>query len=532
MHRNLGLVWRMLCPPIAASQVSFPDGPESQDATSSPMRTRTALLLCVVGVSLPFLMAPFPPSTDLAQHMAQVRLAGDVLAGRAPELAIAWLAPNNLVYAILAALSAVMAPTTAARVGLWLVMLCWTLATLALAVRRGRDPLLGVVASVLAFQSALYWGFLNFLVGWPVFVVWLQLTSAPVRTHQRWRHGLALIATGLLLYSAHILWFALGGVWLLLAGILTRPPVFIWLLRLGSMVPGAWLAAVWYPQLTQHRARFETGAMWRPDWWQRLHPLELLKTIMGGPAGPGPAAIGGALVFWVLVVLVTRWGEVRRHSDRMLLSAAAMMGLLALVGPDKYMNTIHFGQRWAPCAAALLLVGLPAPRLRLRVAFSVGLLGAACTATCLAWLSFATMEMSGFRAALDASPPNARVLGLDMVGESEFVGGRPFMQMMAYVQAEKGGSLHFSFAEHGSSLVSYRSPREFSWNPALAWHPERVRTEDVLAFDIVLMNAVPRDHETFRQHAPVVPITETGRWRLYAVGRPMLERKEGSGSRE
>ncbi len=503
-------------------------GPSSFDVVSGPMRARTALLLCVVGVSLPFLMAPFPPSTDLAQHMAQVRLAGDVLSGRAPEMAIAWLAPNNLAYAILGALSAVMPPTTAARVGLWLLVLSWALASLALAVRRGRDPLLGVTASVLAFQASVYWGFLNFLVGWPVFVVWLQLTGTPARTSKRWRHYLALVAVGLLLYSAHILWFVLGGVWVLLVGTLIRPPRVTWLLQLGSMVPGALLASVWYPQLVQHRAQFETGALWRSDWWQRLQPMELLKTIMGGPAGPSPAAMGGALAFWVLMVLITRWGEVRRHSDRALLLAAAMLGLLALVAPDKYMNTIYFAQRWAPCSAALLLVGLPVPRLPFRAAFSAGILGAVCMATCLAWHSFSTVEMTGFRAALDASPPNARVLGLDMVGESDFVGGRPFMQMMAYLQAEKGGSLNFSFAEHGSSLVSYRAPRERSWNPTLVWHAERAQMADILAFDIVLMNAVPRDHQDFREHAPVLPITKTGRWRLYSVRRAKVEQEPES----
>jgi hypothetical protein len=482
-----------------------------------PLRARTAVLLCVVGVSLPFLMAPIAPCTDLAQHMAQVRMAGEVLAGQAPALSIAWLAPNNLVYAVLAGLSAVMPPTTAARVGLWLVMLAWVLASLALAVRRGRDPLLGVAASVLAFQAALYWGFLNFLLGWPVFLLWLQLTSAQAPLTRRLRHGMALVGVSLLLYSAHILWFALGGVWLLLASLLTRQPLSAWLLRFGSMVPAALLAARWYPQLAQHRAQFETGAAWQFPVWHRLHPLELLKSVMGGPAGPSPAAMGGALGFWVLLVLVTRWGELRRHSDRMLLYAAALLGLIALAAPDKYLNTISFAQRWAPCSVALLLQGLPAPRLRLRAVVSASMLGAACLATCFAWLSFSSMEMTGFRAASDASPPSARVLGLDMVGESEFVGGRPFIQMMAYLQAEKGGSLNFSFAEHGSSLVSYRSPRVRTWNPTLVWHAERARVVDILAFDVVLMNALPQVHQSFRAYAPVVPITDVGRWRLYAV---------------
>lgn len=165
----------------------------------------------------------------------------------------------------------------------------------------------------------------------------------------------------------------------------------------------------------------------------------------------------------------------------------------------------------------------------MRAAFAAGLLGTASLATCLAWLSFSTVEMTGFRDALAASPPNARVLELDLVGKSEFVGGRPFMQMMAYLQAEKGGSLNFSFAEHGSSLVSYRSPRVRTWTPALEWRPERTRAADMLAFDVVLMNAVAVDHQTFREHAPVVQITTTGRWRLYAVRGTKAESKDEAG---
>lgn len=484
------------------------------------MRARTAAILCVVGVSLPFLLAPIPPSTDLAQHIAQVRLARDVLAGQAPELSIAWLAPNNLVYALLGALSLVLPPAPAARVGLWMVVLAWVLAALGLAIKRDRDPLVAAVASVLAFQAGVYWGFVNFLVGWPAFALWVHLTSAPPPTGRRLlRHSLGLMATSLLLFGAHILWFVMGGVWLLISGIVARPQVRGWFVRFGSMVPAVLLTAAWYPGFAQFRAQFNTRAMWRPDWWQRGNPLELLQTIMGGPAGPGPMAMGAALTFWVLLVLLTRRGELRRTSDPVLLTAAALLGLVALAGPDKYMNTIYFAQRWAPAAAALLLIGLPAPRLRLRTAFAAGLVGAAGLATSLAWLSFSTVEMTGFRAALDAAPASPRVLGLDFVGSSQFVGARPFMQMMAYVQAEKGGAVNFTFAEHGSSLVSYRAPRVRSWNPSLDWRPEMVRVADVLAFDVVLVNGLPPSHQAFRGFAPVVPITHTGRWRLYAVQR-------------
>ncbi len=195
------------------------------------------------------------------------------------------------------------------------------------------------------------------------------------------------------------------------------------------------------------------------------------------------------------------------------------------------MNTIFFAQRWAPCVLVLLVVGLPAPRLPFYLEVVGGLLGAACTATCLAWYLFSALEMTGFDATIEATPPNARVLELDMVRQSRFVGGRPFMQMMAYLQAEKGGSLNFSFAEHGSGLVSYRSPRELTWTPGLEWYPERAQTRDLLEFDVVLMNAKPEIHQRFQASASVAPTTVDGRWRLYTVRRAGSGTVNGSGGR-
>jgi hypothetical protein len=311
----------------------------------------------------------------------------------------------------------------------------------------------------------------------------------------------------------------MGGIWLVLSGLLVRPPRLAWLLRLSSMAPGVLLAALWYPKFMESRSIFKTGADWMTMPWERLSPVRFCENLMGGQGGPWPAATGAALALWLLTVVITRWGSLRQQSDRLLLVMAAVFGAIVLFAPAKYTNTIFFAQRWAPCAVALLLVGLPEPRFPRHLEIFGLLLGAACATTSLAWRSFSTEEMSGFQEALDATPANARILELDSVHESRFVGGRPFMQMMGYLQAEKGGMLNFSFAEHGSSLVSYRQPRELTWSPGLEWHPERVRKEDVLQFDVVLLNGKPETHQWFPSAAPVTAKTTTGRWRLYAVRR-------------
>lgn len=492
-------------------------GPKRVEA-GRESRARAYMLLAVL-TSLPFLFAPFPPSTDLPQHIAQIRLASDVLAGRAPQLLITWGAPNNLVYLPLAALYALLSATWAARVGLWLLALTWGFAALWLARQRGRSSAAGLIVGVLAFQAGLYWGFLNFLLGWPFFVVWLQLLDEHDR-NRRWRAG-ALCAVALALYGAHILWFAAGALWALVDGIVSRRPARELGWRALSLVPGALLAARWYPTLTASRALFRTAAVWSSPPWQRLSPTGLAEMAMGGAAGPWPGVTGAALLLWGAAALVTRWRDLAGKSDRRLLWAGGLLAAIALFAPDRYMNTLFFAQRWGPCAVALLIIGLPAPRLPRPTEIAVAVLGLATVATCVAWHSFSSVEMTGFETALAAAPPAARVLELDTVGVSRFVGeGRPFIHMMAYLQAKNDGTLSFSFAEHGSELVAYREPGRPSWTPGLEWHPERATMKDILMFDVLLVNAVPEVHRLMETKAPVSPVTTEGRWRLYTVHRP------------
>jgi len=477
--------------------------------------------LIAILTSLPFLFASFPPSTDLPQHIAQIRLAADVLAGRAPELHITWAAPNNLVYVPLAVLYVVLPVGWAARIGLWVLALAWALSSTWLARRRGRSAAAGVLVGLLAFQAGLYWGFLNFLLGWPLFVAWLQLLQAPPRDENLRRRAALLGLLALGLYGAHLLWFAVAALWALVQGIQSRPPAREWALRAACLVPGAVLAARWYPTLAASRALFPTSAVWISMPWQRLTPAGLAGLAMGGLAGPWPIATGAALLLWCAAAVVTRRRDLTREADGTLLRAAALLGLVALLAPDGYMNTILFAQRWGPCAVALLVIGLPAPRLPRPARIATALVAVASVATSVAWRSFDSVEMAGFAEALAAARPAARVLEMDTIGTSQFLGeGRPFMQMMAYLQAKNGGVLNFSFAEHGSALVANREPRRPPWTPGIEWHPERATTQDLLQFDTLLINATPEMHARIAGQGPVTPLTSDGRWRLYEVRRP------------
>jgi hypothetical protein len=90
----------------------------------------------------------------------------------------------------------------------------------------------------------------------------------------------ALVA--LLLYEAHVLWFLMGGIWLLGFGLLRRWPVRAFTHHLAALVPGLLLGALWYPTMMASRSLFRTRAFWITTPWQRLYPPRLCETLMGG----------------------------------------------------------------------------------------------------------------------------------------------------------------------------------------------------------------------------------------------------------
>ena len=133
------------------------------------------------------------------------------------------------------------------------------------------------------------------------------------------------------------------------------------------------------------------------------------------------------------------------------------------------------------------------------------------------WYLFEERELSGLQASLKMLPEKQRVLGLDFVKRSEFLKGRPFLQVFAYAQVFKGGDLNFSFAEHASGIVRYKNPRKSSWTQSLEWSAERVNYRDFQFFDYALINGNAITHSWALSFELLEPVTENGRWRLYRI---------------
>lgn len=485
-------------------------------------RSRLFFILISLGlVLLPFLWVHYPPSSDLPQHVAQVRLFFEALDDPSGPYRIQWGAPNNLVYVLLGTGWAMGGPENAGRIALIFLAVLWTAEAAFLAARKGKPPETAVLVSVLVFNQSLYWGFFNFLVGWPVFILWFVLTTKKSDNPFRWKDFFLYAAVAFLLLQSHALWFALGTAWLVLYNLFRKTRAKAFAAKILGLLPCAIYSVLWYPTLSASRASagFDTAAHWFQSPVERLFPTNLLNSVFGGLRGMTESVLFCGLAAWAGIALWENRSKLKDKIDRDLLLAACLLLGIAWLAPDKYMNTINFASRWLPCGLIMLLLAVPAPFAKpaLRKLAAFGLLAAFTISTGLVWVRWEREEMSGLREALAAVPSTPRILGLDFVKESDLVKGRPFLQTFAYAQALKGGEVNFSFAEHASGIVAYKERRRVLWTPGLEWFAEKVKKTDFGYFDFALVNGNIDIHRILAGRKEITPVTLEGRWRLYRV---------------
>ena len=259
-----------------------------------------------------------------------------------------------------------------------------------LASRKHRPPEAALLVSVLLFNLSLYWGFLNFLVGWPFFVLWFVLTTKNDEGTFRPKDILLYALAAFLLLQSHALWFALGTAWLILVNLVRKTRAQVFALKFLSLLPWGIYSALWYPALSASRisAGFDTAPHWFLSPVERLFPQNLVNSAFGGLRGMTEPILFCGLAAWLGIALWKNRNGLRGKVDRDLLLAAFLFLGIAWLAPDKYMDTIHFASRWLPCGLILLLLAAPTPFAKAaqgRLA-AFGLLAAFTISTGLVWL--------------------------------------------------------------------------------------------------------------------------------------------------
>jgi hypothetical protein len=476
------------------------------------------LVACSLLVVIPFASVEFPPITDLPQQAAQIRLFHETLqdSGESPYK-IQWFTPYSLSYLILGISWLEFGPAACGRAAMAMIGVLWVLAMYLVAVRRNRPPAAAVLSALFFFNHTVYWGFYSFVVGWPVFLLWFELTTAKSSETFSLRQSLKFLAVGVLLYMSHVLWLLAGTAWLIVHGLVFRHSTRSLLWRIGYLAPLLVAVVLWYPLL--QGSQMETPPVWGTDLVSRLSLSWLGDALLGGLQGHVEDIFLVIAIGWVVLSTRGSWKELASETDWEMLLCAAMFFALALLLPDKFMNTIRFEQRWAPAAIIMLIMGVPGPRLRsaVRELAALVVLAVFCVYTTLAWIAFDDTELSGLRQALSALPRSPKVLGLSLFQGSEIVRGFPFIQTFAYSQVLKGGMVNFSFAEFSPCLVVYKNRFEAQWTGGLQWFPARFKESDLRYFDFVLINGPESEHSWVVSELGLDPVTRDGRWRLYRI---------------
>ncbi|MFH1115809.1 MAG: hypothetical protein V1792_18015 [Pseudomonadota bacterium] len=475
-------------------------------------------VLCCLFVSVPFLVTQYPPITDLPQQSAQIRLFLETI--RNPEgspYRIQWFTPYSLSYLVLGASWALSGPGSAGRMAMLAIVLLWIAAIHLTAHHRKRSSASATLACLFVINHTMYWGFYSFAIGFPSFLLWLTVISDLRERKPSLRDAALLLGIGLLLYVSHVLWFIAGIAWLLLSSLILHRDPKAAILMIGRLSPLIVAVGLWYPMFST--SSMSTPALWVSTPFSRLTLSWLGDAALGGIRGPAVPVIFCAAWAWIAVGMVQNRSDLRSAMDWGLFAAACMFFVIALVLPDKFMNTIRLGERWMPAAMILLVLAAPAPVLRpvLRRAAALAAVAGLCAVITLTWLSFQKRELSGMQDALNALPRKPSVLGLSFVQESEFITGYPFIQMFAYSQVLKGGTLNFSFAEFSPCLVVYKTRFRPPWTGGLEWFPRRIRSTDLDYFDFALINATEREHQFWSKQPRLTPVTANGRWRLYRI---------------
>lgn len=509
-------------------------------------------VLCCVFVAVPFVVTHYPPITDLPQQSAQIRLFLETLHN--PDgvpYRIQWFTPYSLSYIVLGASWALFGPASAGRMAMLAIALLWIVAIHLTAVHRKRSATSATLACLFVLNHIMYWGFYSFAIGLPSFLLWLHVTSDSFGRKVSGRDAALLLATGLLLYVSHVLWLMAGIVWLLLRSLVLRRDIKSAALRMAYLLPLIVAVVVWYPMFSS--SSMSTPALWVSTPFSRLTLSWLSDAALGGIRGSAVPVFFCAAWAWIAVGMVQcLWGHGTRQGwwdspafcagclstgkmpaprdpscdsesfiDWELFAAACMFFVIGLVLPDKFMNTIRFGERWIPVAMILMVLASPVPVLRpvFRRAMALIAVAALCVVIAFTWLSFQNKELSGLEDCLKALPEAPSVLGLSFIENSEFVTGYPFIQMFAYSQVLKGGTLNFSFAEFSPCLVVYKTQFMRPWTGGLEWFPRRVRSTDLDYFRFALINATEQEHRFWSKQPRLTPVTSHGRWRLYRIAR-------------
>lgn len=469
-------------------------------------------------MGLPLFSVARPPMEDLPQHVAIVAVLANPAAspdlvadfGRTPH--VAW-------YALAVSLAWLVGPLLGTKLLLSASLSAIPLTLRLLTARLGGDPRAAWLGLPLVWTGFVAYGFVQFVAGVPLLLLALAL-AAPDRPLGRREH-LRLAAILLLTFSMHLLCAGVAGVGVLAlrAG---REGKQAWRSLLMPLVVG--LIALGWLALTDAGADL----------------LAMLGVGHGSVAAAAPArfrppaeVIPEALnwlsnlththhddqAFWLWGVVLLGCVLAAERSTRLPWSWVAfvvLVALVALVAPHTVGWIWPLGDRFAWLALLLVVASVSLPRgewAAVAVAACLTATAVRIGDTSAAYRAVEREEQAGLDAVIRAVPVGTRLCGVMHDSHSAHVPWWPHHYSAAWVQAERGGSLVFSFVEHPSTPLRVRPGVAPPPTGPTGFRPQQASSQHMRWCEHVLVYQGPGAFGAPRAH---VQVAQHGRFRLYA----------------
>ncbi|HZR09922.1 MAG TPA: hypothetical protein VFA79_15175 [Myxococcales bacterium] len=422
------------------------------------------LLICCAALALVPILPAYLPLVDFPQHVALHAIWNHIhdpafnLNGRF-EVTLA--TPYVLSHLLAHAVGQVVGPEGGLRFVLVVALVTFPLAAVVFLRAFDRPPELALAAAPAALSFVYWFGFTSYVIALPLVLVGVASVRRCAASG-RLRDALLLGAVGLVTVATHGFAFL---VLLLLAGVaaLATTRAFSRLaLTAGALVPAFVWAIAWYASMSG-----EAPAEPLPTQYGFFRDrLRLGLGTLFGTHSRDPRVLAIALALLAVAALAI-WRSRKPASAagaesgrRALLAVASVAIAASLLCPEVLMNTWGLWERIPPIAFVALVgtvrwPAAPAIRARLAVGLTAVVLFAAGTAVARG-LAFSE-QVKGIRELAQELPRGARIFWSACGEEFPSPGATPaFKHLGAYVQAERGGDLSYSFAHFPHMVVRYR----------------------------------------------------------------------------